>query len=123
MQIQNNLMSCHELAQQNLMFHGTGSTGPQSRSYGFNPAFLDEKTKTVYLARYPDGRIAPMHISNSLPDKLLAQKNVCGVVVSGTEEVTAGFTKDGLFYTRAQAEKAVAYFDMHTELTPVGEIR
>ena len=68
-----------------------GRTGEAS----FRPAFLDYSTCTIHMSRFADGRLAPVHIRDTLPEELLAK---------GT--LIAGFERNGFFYTRAAAERA-----------------
>lgn len=116
-------LSRNVLVEQNRTYHESGGTSSQNRNYDFKPAFLDETTETVHLARFADGRIAPMHLLEGLPDELVANRSADGTVLSIRKKVIAGFTRHGIFYTREQAAKAVAYFSMNSELFSVREIR
>lgn len=116
-------LSKNLLEQQNRTYHGSGGTSPQNKNYGFKPAFFDEKTRTVHLARFADGRIAPMHLLEGLSDELVADRSADGAIISIRKEVIAGFTRHGIFYTREQAAKAADYFSMNSELFSVREIR
>ena len=55
-------VSPQELEAQNRQFKGTGGVSEENRSLGFRPAFLDEKTGTIYLSCYTNGQIAPFHL-------------------------------------------------------------
>ncbi len=61
-------------------FHGTGGVSAGNRSDGFRPAFLDTDTGAVYLSRYCDGRPAPFHLLDGLPDELVLRRNASGRV-------------------------------------------
>ena len=82
-----------QLREQNRQYVGTGGISQENRSKGFAPAFMSYRTGTVYLSCFADGRPAPFHTLEGLPDK--------------DESVEAGFVKDGKFYTRAEAAAAV----------------
>ncbi len=72
-------------------------------SLGFAPAFLDENTGKVYVSHYPDGRPAPVHVPDGLPDELVATRSATGRVRAIRDGVVAGFVRLGHFYTREQA--------------------
>ncbi len=60
------------------------------------PAFYDMETATIYLSRFSDGRIAPIHRYDGLPDEVSARAGV---------NVVSGFVIKGVFLTRQQAAK------------------
>ena len=95
------------LHQENLAFQGPGGISANNRHGGFLPAFLDTATGTVYLARYADGRLAPMHFLDGLPPELVIMRSTTGRVMAVKESVIAGFVRCGLFFTREQAAAAV----------------
>ncbi len=99
-------LSRAELATQNRRYLGTGGRSQENRSLGFRAAFLDSHTGTIHLARFADGRIAPMHLLDGLPEHLIRTRAASGRVVDVSESVIAGFERDGRFYTRAQAAAA-----------------
>lgn len=93
---------------ENQRFQNTGGVSRNNRDQCFRPAFLDSATGRVYLSRFADGRLAPMHLMDGLPDEIVRQRNAEGRITAVTQTVIAGFARDGLFYTREQAAKAVA---------------
>lgn len=95
------------LHQENVAFHETGGVSSENRNSGFLPAFLDTATGTVYFARYADGRLAPMHLLDGLPQELVIMRSATGRVMAVKESVIAGFVRCGLFFTREQAAAAV----------------
>ena len=60
---------------------------------GFRPAFLDFATMRIYPSQCADGRPAPFHCRNTLPDAI-------------KERIVAGFERGGYFYTRRAAARA-----------------
>lgn len=104
-------MSTHRSAQglkkQNRQFKGTGGVSQENRSLGFRPAFLDSGTGSVYLSRFADGRPAPMHLLEGLPAALAVKHSASGRIAAVKASVIAGFLRNGQFYTRDQAAKAV----------------
>lgn len=102
-------LSTQVLAEQNHGFRGTGGVSAENRDLCFRPAFLDQGTGTTYLSRFGDGRIAPLHVLDGLPNELVSERDASGRVMAVKNSVIAGFLRDGLFFTREQAAKAVAH--------------
>ena len=100
-------LSEHVLKEQNQQYRGTGGVSQGNHSHGFLPAFQDTRTGTIYLSRFANGRVAPIHILDGLPETLITRRTASGHVSKTLESVIAGFVCDGLFYTREQAAKAV----------------
>lgn len=102
----NNLLTAEALRKQSLAFVGTGGVSEQNRSNGFRPAFYDVATRQAELSRFADGRPAPMHLLEGLPDLWVVKRDAQGRVSALKETVIAGFLRGGLFYTREQAAAA-----------------
>lgn len=100
------MLSIAILKEQNERFMNTGGRSQENRSEGFRPAFSDTSTGAVYLSRFADGRPAPMHMLDGLPQEVVATRNAAGRVTAIKESVVAGFVRDGLFYTREEAAAA-----------------
>jgi hypothetical protein len=96
------------LAAQNRRFRGTGGVSRENRTLGFSPAFRDINTGEVYLSRFANGAIAPMHLLDGLPDALVVSRNASGRVLQAHGSVVAGFVRNGCFYSREEASRAVA---------------
>lgn len=94
------------LQQQSLAFRGTGGTSEENSSQGFAPAFLDTATGRVHRARFADGRPAPMHLIEGLPQDLIASRDAAGRAIATVPNVIAGFVRQNQFYTREQAAAA-----------------
>ena len=90
------------LRQQNLAFQGTGGISAGNRSQGFAPAFLDTETGMIYLARYADGRPAPLHLLEGLPQEVAVSRDAAGSCTGVKPSLIAGFVRAGQFYTREQ---------------------
>ena len=80
----------------------------QANALGFRPAFFDFATCSVYPSRYRDGRPAPFHLLDGLPEEAVLVRSGCGRVVATKSTLIAGFERNGFFYTRAAAARAVA---------------
>ena len=95
------------LRQENLAFVGTGGVSQENRSGGFRPAFYDRASGRAVLARFADGRPAPMHLLDGLPREWVVARDAGGRVSAVKDTVIAGFLRDGRFYTREQAAAAL----------------
>lgn len=107
----NGMMTTQDLQDQNQCFQSTGGISEENSGLGFLPAFCDTQTGTVYLSRFKDGRLAPMHLLDGLPEELIMQHTPSGKVTVVKASVTAGFVYGGLFLTREQAAQAVREHD------------
>jgi hypothetical protein len=103
----NKLLNRETLRKQNLAFVGTGGVSEENRSSGFRPAFYDLATGRAELARFADGRPAPMHLLDGLPDAWIAERDAAGHIRAIKDSVIAGFIRGGFFYTREQAAAAL----------------
>lgn len=96
-------MNRQSLRQENRKFANTDGVSSQNRSLGFLPAFRDEDTGQVELARFADGRLAPMHVISGLPDAWAQEHDSTGAILAVKTSIIAGFCRDGRFYTRDEA--------------------
>ena len=97
------MLSEKRLEQENQVFRGTRGVSSENRSLLFQPAFLDRTTGQVHPSRFSDGRLAPLHILDGLPQELVVARSASGRVVAASEFVVAGFIRAGRFYTREEA--------------------
>ena len=95
------------LVQENLVHLGSGGRSQENRGSGFKPAFLDTETGIVHPSRFADGRPAPLHLLDGLPDGVVLARAPNGRALKVKASVVSGFSRDGLFYTREQAALAV----------------
>jgi len=103
----NKLLTTETLRKQNLAFVGSGGVSQENRSSGFRPAFHDLDSGRTALARFADGRPAPMHLLDGLPEEWVVKRDAAGRVSAIKDSVIAGFVRNGLFYTREQAAAAL----------------
>jgi hypothetical protein len=89
-------------------YRGTGGVSGNDRSLSFQPAFIDRETCTVYLSRFPDGRLAPCHLLDELPAELVLARAEQGHVTRVKASVVPGFVHDGHFYTRDETAAMLA---------------
>jgi hypothetical protein len=96
-------MNSTTLQQENIAYEGSGGISPGNRSLGFQPAFRHRETGHVYPSRFADGRPAPVHMIDGLPEELVVARSASGKVTSVSNSVQPGFLLDGFFYDRQQA--------------------
>lgn len=99
------------LKRENDRFAGSGGCSHGSRRLGFKPAFLDFATQTIHLSRFADGRPAPIHVLDGLPDEVVVTRSLSGRVVAAKPTLISGFERNGFFYTRTAAARALAQWD------------
>lgn len=96
------------LARENVRFQGTGGVSTENRSRGFRPAFLDAQTNIVYPSRFANGKRAPCHLLEGLPNELVVARDAVGGVAAVKAVVISGFACNGRFYTREEAARYVS---------------
>jgi hypothetical protein len=96
------------LQRENVAHAGTGGISRGNAALGFRPAFLDSSTQKIYPARFADGRPAPIHLLDGLPDEVVTDRLPSGRVVAAKASLISGFEHRGLFYTRHAAARACA---------------
>jgi hypothetical protein len=94
------------LARENVAYRGTGGRSQENAGLGFTPAFLDFATQTIYPSRFADGRLAPFHLLDGLPEEVIADRAPSGRVISAKATLISGFVRNGFFYTRSAAARA-----------------
>jgi hypothetical protein len=99
-------MNGERLKHENEVHAGTGGCSQENKGLGFRPAFLDFATHTIYLSRFADGRLAPFHLLDGLPNEVVVDRAASGRVTSAKATLIAGFERHGFFYTRTAAARA-----------------
>ncbi|HXN15159.1 MAG TPA: hypothetical protein VN878_02200 [Usitatibacter sp.] len=102
------LMNLKQLHHENVLHAGSGGCSAENSTLGFRPAFFDFQTQTIYLSRFADGRPAPCHLLDGLPEELIVDRAPSGRVVAAKASLISGFVRKGFFYTRAAAARAAA---------------
>lgn len=90
------------LKQDNETYAGTAGVSAANRAQGFLPAFRDNATGQVYLSRFADGGIAPVHLLDGLPSEVVIKRTPIGTVKAVKASVIAGFVRAARFYTRGE---------------------
>jgi hypothetical protein len=101
------LMSKELLRQENVEHLGSGGCSRDNAGLGFRPAFYDFATQRIYASRFADGRLAPFHLLDGLPDEVVIDRTASGRVTAVKATVISGFLRNGYFYTRTAAARAV----------------
>lgn len=102
------LMNDARLKRENAAHAGTGGRSQENFGLGFRPAFWDFTTQAIYLSRFANGRLAPLHLLDGLPDEVVAIRTPSGRAIAAKATLIAGFERNGFFYTREAAARAVA---------------
>ncbi|HXN14871.1 MAG TPA: hypothetical protein VN878_00755 [Usitatibacter sp.] len=96
------------LKQENVEHAGTGGCSEENSDLGFRPAFFDYATHIIYPSCFADGRPAPLHLLDGLPDEAVVVRAPCGRVIAAKATLISGFVRNGFFYTRTAAARAIA---------------
>ena len=96
-------MDLKVLQEQNLAFADTHGVSLINRSHGFVPAFRDENTGRIEIARFRNGDPAPMHLISGLPQEWATDHDDSGSICRVKGSIVAGFLRANIFYTRKQA--------------------
>lgn len=100
-------MTRETLKTENQVHWGSGGRSEENRSSGFRPAFMDTQTSLVYPSRFADGRPAPFHLFDGLPDEVVIVRDLSGRVAAIKPSLISGFLRLGRFFTREEAAAAV----------------
>ncbi|MDX1755514.1 MAG: hypothetical protein R3175_05570 [Marinobacter sp.] len=69
----------------------------------FVPAFKDSRTGQVVISRFGDGRPAPFHLVDGLPDEWITHRDLDGRAIGVRATIVSGFVRLGRFFTRQEA--------------------
>lgn len=103
----NALLTGTSLKEQNRRFAASGGCSHENACAGFRPAFMDADTRRVYESRFADGRPAPFHLLDGLPDELVVARSASGRVAAIKSSVVAGFVRAARFYSREEAARCM----------------
>ena len=99
-------ITLQSLGEEKARWHGSTGCSAGNRGLGFRPAFLDSETGRVYLSAFADGRPAPVHLFDGLPQALVVARSPEGRVCAVKASMVSGFARDARFYTREEAMRA-----------------
>lgn len=90
------------------LYEDSGATSTHCRPFGFRPAFYDTDSRTIHLSRFADGRLAPIHLLDGLPDNVVISRDATGRIEAVLETIVSGFEMYGRFYTRDEVSSMLA---------------
>jgi len=91
------------LVDENRQFAGTGGVSEENSQARFAPAFQDAGTGKVEISCFQDGRPAPCHMLDGLPEEWIVERDLKGRAVKIKSTVISGFVRLGQFFTRQEA--------------------
>lgn len=98
-------MDQQALRRENLAFRGTMGVSQNNTYAGFVPAFREDSTGRVELARFRNGNPAPFHLIEGLPREWAVSRAMDGSITAIKPGVTAGFVRNARFYTRDEVDR------------------
>jgi hypothetical protein len=101
------ILSQRLLKAQNTDYAATGGVSRNNRHAGFVPGYLDTESGVAVVSCFADGRPAPVHVLDGLPEGWVRCRDASGKVAMARSGVIAGFIRDGRFYTREEAARVV----------------
>ncbi len=105
-------LSLSTLSEENAQYAGTGGISQLNHQYGFVPAFQCTDECSTEISRFGNGKPAPFHTLDGLPQAWIAERSPDGKVLSVRSSVIAGFVRQNRFYTREQAARAVKIINL-----------
>jgi hypothetical protein len=100
-------LHCADLCVESAQHRGSGGRSDENAALGFRPAFRDDATGRVYTSCFRDGRPAPLHLYDGLPDDVVIARSASGHVSAVKSSLVSGFVRCERFYTREEAAAAV----------------
>lgn len=95
-------MTKDQLNQQNIAYQNTQGISSNCTMSGYTPAFQDALSGEIHLSKFADGRLAPIHVIDGLPQEWIVKWDENKRALMAKETVIAGFVRDGIFFTRKQ---------------------
>ncbi len=108
MKTNNRKLSVLSLQEENQTYAGTGGVSNCNRGAGFIPAFLDPDSDIAYPSCFANGKPAPIHIFDGLPNSLVKRSIVTGKAYALQKQLVSGFLKNEKFYTRSEVARLLA---------------
>ena len=100
-------LNCADLCAESHVHRGSGGRSEENADLGFRPAFRDDATGEIYASCFLDGRPAPVHLYDGLPDDVVIARSASGHVSTVKQTLVSGFLRRGRFYTREEAAAVV----------------
>ncbi|MDJ0807680.1 MAG: dihydroorotase [Gammaproteobacteria bacterium] len=109
------------LAEENACYADTPGISSNNREQGFLPAFQDRRTGCCVISRFADGRPAPVHLLEGLPEAWIEERQPNGLALRVCSQIVSGFLLNGCFYTRDEASRLILKSRGASALRPSGE--
>lgn len=109
----NDALSQATLERENQRYLGSGARSQENCALGFCPAFLDVDTGCVYASCFRDGRPAPCHLLDGLPDEVVLARDATGKVAAVKRSLISGFVLEQQFFSRDEAAAWVERQSLH----------
>ncbi len=97
------------LRDENTRYSGTLGLSQNNGAYGFVPGYLHTIADVCVISCFADGRPAPIHLLDGLPESWIEERDINGHVTKTCPGIVSGFLRDGRFYTREEALQAAAH--------------
>lgn len=107
------MISSHKtinLAEENRQFKTSGGVSENNSHANFLPAFKDVDTGNIALSKYVNGRQAPFHFLDGLPNSWILKRDIRGRAVEIKSSIISGFIRLGKFFTRDEATQFMENF-------------
>ncbi|MEN8178891.1 MAG: dihydroorotase [Pseudomonadota bacterium] len=95
------------LEEENARFADSPGISINNRDQGFRPAFQDMRTGFCMISQFADGRPAPIHILDGLPEEWIEVRESNGQAIRACPQIISGFVRNGCFYTRDEASQVI----------------
>lgn len=102
------MLQAIRLTEENEQYSGTGGVSEGNAHANFIPAFMDTASGHVELSRFRDGRIAPCHLLDGLPESWITGRDLRGSARDIKSTVISGFVRLGQFFTREEAARFIS---------------
>ena len=99
---------------ENHKYSDTGGVSQNNAHAGFAPAFMETASGQVQISCFTDGRPAPCHLLDGLPEEWVLDRDVEGRVVGVKQSVVSGFVRLGRFFTRQEAADFIQQMSLET---------
>ncbi|MCZ6640153.1 MAG: hypothetical protein O7F71_01135 [Gammaproteobacteria bacterium] len=103
-----NRVNADSLRRENRDYADTTGISINNKTLGFIPAFYDKKSGRAEISRFFDGRPAPIHLMEGLPEEWAMDHDAKGRITSLIPTIVSGFVRGKDFFTREQATEAGA---------------
>lgn len=98
-------LDVNRLAAENRRHRTRGGVSEMVQSKGLLPAFRDSDTGRVEISRFRNGRPAPIHVIEGLPEEWAIEHDSRGGISALKGAIVSGFVFGSTFYTRDQAAR------------------